>query len=112
MRAGSAVSSASTTSSLGPASMSMLTRPATCCLAAVTQRLPGPTMQSTAGTAPAPNASAAMAWAPPTVSTASAPATWAAARVIGAGRGEATQTSETPAARAVTAVISTLEGRG
>ena len=55
---------------------------------------------------------AAMAWAPPTASTRSAPPMAAAAKVMGPGRGLATTTSRTPAARAVTAVINTLLGKG
>ena len=46
------------------------------------------------------------------VGPAPAPATAAAARVTGVGRGEATQTSATPATRATTAVINTEEGKG
>ena len=53
-----------------------------------------------------------MAGAPPTRSRASAPASAAAASVIAEGCGEATQTFCTPAARAVTTVISTDEGSG
>ena len=45
----SAVSSATTSTSLGPAGRSMPTRPETRSFAAVTQRLPGPTILSTAG---------------------------------------------------------------
>ena len=45
-------------------------------------------------------------------SSASAPDTYAAPMVIGAGRGDATHTLLTPATRAVTAVMMTLDGNG
>jgi hypothetical protein len=54
----------------------------------------------------------AIACAPPTHTNRSAPATYAAARVIGAGRGLATITFGHPAARAVTAVMRTDDGSG
>lgn len=81
----------------------------------MTQALPGPQMTSARGTpsfSKAPVASAAMAWAPPTLRRTSAPATCAAASVTGRGLGLATTTLAQPAARAVTAVISTLDGSG
>ena len=62
---GSAPSVATTTSSLGPASPSMPTTPATWRLASVTYAFPGPTITSTRGTVSVPYASAAIAWAPP-----------------------------------------------
>ena len=74
--------------------------------------VPGPDHHVASGTAPAPYASAAIAWAPPAASTASAPAIHAAANVTGDGRGDATHTSPTPATRAVTAVIRTELGNG
>lgn len=92
--------------------MSMAQWPEMRLLAAVTQRLPGPTMTSQAGTFPTPYAMAAMACAPPMHSSASASATYAAASVIWAGRGDATTTVLTPATRAVMAVMSTEEGSG
>ncbi len=49
MRSGSAVSSAITTTSLGPAGRSIPTWEETSSLAAVTYALPGPTIRSTAG---------------------------------------------------------------
>eukprot|EP00953_Heterococcus_sp_UTEX-ZZ885_P000647 871-Heterococcus_DN1.PRE.1 len=92
--------------------MSIAQRPCTSDLAAVTHLFPGPTMMSQAGTEPEPKASAATPCAPPMHSSRSAPATCAAAMVIGSGLGEATTTVLTPAARAVTAVMSTEEGSG
>jgi hypothetical protein len=92
--------------------MSMAQWPETMLLAAVTKRLPGPTITSQGGQPPTPKASAATACAPPTQSSASAPASKAAAIVMGSGRGLATQTVATPATRAVTAVMSTLLGSG
>ena len=92
--------------------MSIWTSPASSCFAAVTYRFPGPTTTSLGGMGPTPNARAAIAWAPPATRTPSAPATAAAASVIGAGRGLATHTDRTPAALAVTTVMSTEEGRG
>ena len=55
---------------------------------------------------------APIACAPPTHNTMSAPATCAAANVMGAGLGEASTTYGQPAARAVTTVIITDEGSG
>jgi hypothetical protein len=55
-----------TSTSLGPASISMPHTPLTMLLAAVTHLLPGPQMRSTgASSAPRPYAMAAMACAPP-----------------------------------------------
>ncbi len=48
-QAGSAVSSARMSSSVGPATLSMPQRPISCRLASATKRLPGPAMRSTAG---------------------------------------------------------------
>ncbi len=75
------MSSATTTSSEGPASDSMPTIPATSRLAAVTYMLPGPTMTSTGRIVSVPYARAAIACAPPTRYTSSTPARAAAARV-------------------------------
>ena len=50
----------------GPAIRSMPTRPNTWRLASATYALPGPTILSTAPMVAVPNASAAIAWAPPT----------------------------------------------
>ena len=65
MKAGSAVWSAITSTSLGPASMSMRTRPCTWRLASATYWLPGPTITSTRGMVAVPKASAPMAQAEP-----------------------------------------------
>ena len=65
-RAGSAEASAIRTTSLGPAGRSIATWLETSSFAAVTQRLPGPTILSTGAIVSVPNASAATAWAPPT----------------------------------------------
>ena len=80
--------------------------------ASATQALPGPTILSTRGTLAVPYAMAAMAWAPPSWNTRSTPASMAAASTAASGRGQATITSFTPAARAVTAAISSDEGSG
>src|ERR1700721_1484 len=53
--------------------------------------LPGPTMRSTLGTVAVPNASAAMACAPPIRKTLSTPKNSAAARISALGCGEAPQ---------------------
>ena len=92
--------------------MSIATRPDTSAFAAVTYMLPGPHTASHAPTAPAPYASAAIAWAPPTGMSSSASAAYAAARMIGSGFGDATRTTLQPATRAVIAVISTVDGSG
>jgi hypothetical protein len=70
---GSAVSSAITRISLGPAIISMPTVPATIFLARVTKILPGPTMTLTLGKVCVPYARAPMAHALPTLKTASTP---------------------------------------
>mmetsp|Transcript_42016 Transcript_42016/g.82398 ORF Transcript_42016/g.82398 Transcript_42016/m.82398 type:complete len:200 (+) Transcript_42016:95-694(+) len=102
-----------TSTSDGPASMSMPHRPLTMDLAAVTHLFPGPTITSHCGTDPGtPCAIAATACAPPRRRKTSHPDACAAARVMGAGRGEHSTTVSTPAARAVTTVMTTLEGRG
>jgi hypothetical protein len=61
-----AVSSASTSTSLGPARKSISTSPWTIDLAAVTHLFPGPTTFSTLVTVSVPYASAAIPCAPPT----------------------------------------------
>ena len=61
----SAVSSAITITSLGPAGRSMPTRLETSSFAAVTYAFPGPTMRSTGAIVSVPKASAATACAPP-----------------------------------------------
>ena len=64
-RTGSALSSAMTTSSVGPAVRSMPTSPTTRALAAVTYEFPGPAILSTRGRVSVPRARAAMPAAPP-----------------------------------------------
>src|SRR5208337_4506502 len=112
---GSAEASAISTTSLGPAIMSISTSPYTCFLASATKRLPGPTILSTAGTPSTPYASAATACAPPMRYTSVTPRAWQAAsrsvlyppnRVGGA----TTAISATPAACAGTTVIRSVEG--
>ena len=63
--AGLHVPSATTRISLGPAIMSMFTRPKTWRFASATYALPGPTILSTFGMLSVPYASAATACAPP-----------------------------------------------
>ena len=81
-------------------------------MAPVTHWLPGPATTSQRGIGATPYAIAATAWAPPAASKLFAPAAAAAANVSREGSGDATQTSLTPAARAVTAVMRTEDGRG
>ena len=76
---------------------------------------PGPTILSTRRIAAVPYASAATAWAPPTRQPSVTPAIFAAASTAGSTRpsspGGVTSTiSRTPATRAGTAVISTVDG--
>ncbi len=59
----------------------MPTVPNTCRFASTTYALPGPTTTSTGRNAPAPNAIAAIACAPPIAYTSSTPAIAAAARI-------------------------------
>mmetsp|Transcript_21898 Transcript_21898/g.44377 ORF Transcript_21898/g.44377 Transcript_21898/m.44377 type:complete len:200 (+) Transcript_21898:330-929(+) len=110
--AGSAEASAMTSTSEGPASMSIAHLPCTSDLAAVTHWFPGPTMMLAAGQPPTPCAMAAIACAPPSLSIPSALATNAAAFVTWSGWGLETHTFGTPASRAVMAVIMTLDGKG
>src|SRR5439155_6680423 len=115
---GAVVSSAMTTTSDGPANADgMPTRPsaATSRLATATYTLPGPTTMSTAGIDSVPYAIAAMACAPPTRYTASTPAIAAAASTTSGTRppgpgGTHSTTSPTPATRAGTAVMRTVDG--
>ncbi len=84
-------------------------------MASCTYRFPGPTTTSTRSTDSVPNASAAIAWAPPILYTRSTPHSLHAARIAwwaspsGPG-GVHTATSTTPAARAVTTPITTVLG--
>ena len=102
------------TISEGPASMSMPTTPNTSRFAAATYRFPGPTILSTARIGPAPNASAAIACAPPMVHTSSTAASFAAASTSGFsspdGAGTVMTISATPATRAGMVFISTDDG--
>ena len=89
----------------------MPTTPDTCRLASCTHSDPGPTITSTFGIDSVPYASAATAWAPVTAKYASAPHSSAAATITGCGA-PTTYTSSTPAARAVTTPITTVDGYG
>ena len=101
-----------TSTSVGPAIMSMPTCPTTCRLASATQRLPGPTILSTRGTVAVPYASAATACAPPirkirvTPESAHAAST---ASVTPCG-GTTAMISCTPATSAGTAFMTTDDG--
>ena len=111
----SALSSARTTTSLGPASWSISTIPRTWRLAAATNALPGPTIFDTAGTVAVPNAKAATACAPPTRNTApSSPTSTSAAATPGLDSsvrgGVAAWRRGTPATRAGMALMRTEEG--
>ena len=92
----------------------MPTLPNTWRLASATQALPGPVILSTGRMVAVPQASAAMAWAPPirqislTPAIAAAASTGAATRPPGAGTAIAMR--PTPAIRAGTAFISTELG--
>ena len=112
---GSDLPSASTSTSDGPAIMSMPTCPKTCFFASATKALPGPTILSTRGIDAVPYASAATACAPPTLKIRPTPATCAAARMYGLTEpslfGGVTMTiSSTPAIFAGIASISTVDG--
>src|SRR5215213_9552616 len=85
--------------------------------ASCTNALPGPTITSTDCTDSVPNASAAMAWAPPIRYTSVTSHRTHAARITGCALppgpgGAQTATSRTPATRAVTAPITTVDGYG
>ncbi len=64
--------------SLGPGRRSMDTAPTSWRFASTTKRLPGPKMRSTGRIDLVPSASAAMAWAPPTLMTSVTPAAFRA----------------------------------
>ena len=70
---GSAVSSAMTATSVGPATRSIPTVPKSWRLASATYALPAPTMMSTGSTPSSPKAIAASAWTPPSARIWSAP---------------------------------------
>ena len=118
---GSALSSAMTISSLGPAGMSIAGPPGKRGDIASWPRRPrhcrGRRSCRPAGSSPAPNARAAIACAPPTVQIASIPHISAASAITGSsppsGRGGVTTTiSRTPATRAGSASISSVEKSG
>ncbi len=113
--AGSAVSSASTMTSEGPAGMSIATWPKTSSLAAVTHAFPGPTILSTARTVSVPQARAPIACAPPITYNSSTPISpqaprSASERAPSLPAGVATANSRTPASRAGMADMSTDDG--
>ena len=82
--AGLAESSAITSTSEGPAGMSMATsRNDTSCLAAVTYWFPGPKILYTLGTDSVPYAMAAIACVPPILKIRCIPATFAAYKTAG-----------------------------
>jgi len=107
-----------TTVSVGPGKQSMPTVPKTRRLANVTNKPPGPTILSTAGTVSVPKAIAAIAWAPPKAYKASTPAISAAAKMTSGMRpvlrsvGAQAMMDSTPATRAMTAAMSKDEGSG
>src|SRR5690606_11791403 len=112
---GSEVRSARTRTSDGPAGRSMAQDPNTSSLAAVTQAFPGPTIFSTGSSDSVPYARAAIAWAPPMAHTSVAPARRHAASITSGtvpsgASGEATTISSTPATRAGTTVMTTVDG--
>lgn len=118
MCTGSAPASAMTSTSDGPAGMSMATMASLFCssiLAAVTNWLPGPRILSTLGQEAVPQAMAATACAPPARSTCVTPALRAQYRTSGvmepSGRGGVASTMVPhPAMAAGTASMSALEG--
>ena len=112
---GSAVSSAITRTSLGPAIMSISTTPYSSFFAVATKILPGPTILSTFGISSVPYARAAIACAPPERNTRSTPQRPAATRISGFGvpslqGGVTMMISFTPAIFAGTAFMMTLDG--
>ncbi len=119
-RAGEAPASAITSTSEGPAGMSIAGPPgsvAEYCFAAVTKALPGPNSLSQAGTCAVPSAIAAIAWAPPSLNTRPMPHRRAATSTLGsalpsARGGVHRMVSCTPARRAGTPSISAVEGSG
>jgi hypothetical protein len=101
-----------TTISLGPAWKSIAQSGATSALAAATHALPGPTILSARVIDAVPYASAAMACAPPSLSTRVAPASMAAQQIAGVIAGQTTVIWRTPAVRAGTTVMIRLETSG
>lgn len=107
----SAVSSASTQTSDGPAGKSMSTLLRSIILAPVTNTFPGPTIFWTGSIVSVPSAIAAMACAPPVLYISSTPAISAATSTRGLmGAGVHMTTSSTPATLAGMAVMSTVLG--
>src|SRR5947209_3144360 len=112
---GWADSSATTTTSLGPATQSIATWPLTYLLASDTYWLPGPTIMSTGGRPSTPYASAATACAPPTRYTSETPSS---RQVASKSRlyapvwvgGRTTASCFTPAAWAGQTVMSRVDG--
>jgi hypothetical protein len=113
-QSGLALSSATITTSLGPATESMPTCPNSWRLASATNALPGPITLFTARIDCVPQASAAIATAPPSCSTSRTPSSPASASAMSLTRpplgGVAMTISRTPATCAGTTVISTLDG--
>src|SRR6185369_3279491 len=109
-----AVSSATITTSVGPAIASIPTTPNTIFFAAATYLLPGPVILSTRGTVSVPNASAAIACAPPTAYTSLMFSSINAAATAGFSEnvrgGVVTTIRSTPATCAGTTFITTDEG--
>ena len=103
-----------TTTSDGPAIMSMPTAPKTSRFAVATQMLPGPTILSTRGTVAVPQAIAATACAPPMVKTRCTPQIRAAASTRSfsspPGAGTHITSSATPATCAGIAFMITDDG--
>ena len=100
---------------LGPAIISMSTRPKSCFFRLGDVDVARPTILSTRGSVSVPYASAATACAPPTVTTRPTPAIFAAAATAGAmppraWAGVAMTISSTPATAAGMQFISTVEG--
>ena len=113
----SAVSSASTITSLGPGSRSMATAPTSWRLASTTKRLPGPKIFSTGFTLSVPSARAAIACAPPILTISVAPEAFNAYKRAGFTRpsgpqGVAATISRTPAAWAKPPVMMDVDTRG
>ena len=112
------VSSAITQTSLGPAGMSIATSCSdTCCLAAITNWLPGPNILYTLGTDSVPYAIAPIACTPPALNILLTPATFAAISMAGCTLpslfgGVQSTISLHPAILAGVASISTVENNG
>src|SRR5579884_296850 len=115
MNSGSAASSATTSSSDGPARPSIEQAPYTCRFASVTHTLPGPTILSTRAIVSVPYAAAAIACAPPTAYNSSTSHSQQANSTAGAifpsrCGGVKTIVRETPATFAGTTLMITDDG--